>query len=56
MRSTVEIFELFNNVRNNESLAHDNELVEPAEARFIFDAVVNLLRFLKAIEAEHFGA
>jgi hypothetical protein len=56
MRATTEIFELFNGIRNNESLAHDNELVDPAEARFIFDAIANLLRFLKAIEAEHFGA
>jgi hypothetical protein len=56
MRGTVDTFELFNGIRNNESLAHDNELVDPAEARFIFDGIANLLRFLKAIEAEHFGA
>lgn len=56
MRTTVETFELFNGIRNNESLAHDNELVAPAEARFIFDAIVNLLRFLKATEANHFDA
>jgi hypothetical protein len=55
MRATIDIFELFNGIRNNESLAHDNELVETAEARFIFDGIVTLLRFLKAIEAEHFG-
>jgi hypothetical protein len=56
MRTTVETFELFNEIRNNESLAHDNDLVAPPEARFIFDAIVNLLRFLKSIEADHFGA
>ncbi|MFI5351888.1 MAG: abortive infection family protein [Candidatus Binatales bacterium] len=56
MRTTVETFELFNTIRNNESLAHDNDLVPSAEARFIFDAIVNLLRFLKSIEADHFGA
>ena len=54
MKSTVETFELFNNVRNNESLAHDNVLIEPAEARFIFDGVVNLMRFLKTIEGRNF--
>jgi hypothetical protein len=56
MKQTVETFELFNSVRNNESLAHDNTLIEPAEARFIFDAVVNLLRFVKSIEGRDYGA
>jgi hypothetical protein len=56
MRATIDTFELFNGIRNNESLAHDNELVDPAEARFIFDRITNLLRFVKAIEAEHFEA
>jgi hypothetical protein len=56
MKSTVEIFEQFNSVRNDESLAHDNELVDQAEAQYIFDSVVSLLRFLKATEGAHFGA
>ena len=56
MKSTVQVFQEFNHVRNNESLAHDNKLVDPAEARFIFDAVVNMLRFLKSIEGNSFGA
>lgn len=55
MKTTVEVFELFNRVRNDESLAHDNDLVDPAEARYIFDSVVSLLRFLKAVETQHFG-
>jgi hypothetical protein len=50
MKKTVETFELFNSVRDDESLAHDNTLIEPAEARFIFDAVVNLL--LRGLRAE----
>lgn len=54
MKSTVEIFELFNHIRNNESLAHDNLLVDQAEARYIFDAVLNLLRFLKTVEGLRF--
>lgn len=55
MTSAVEAFELFNNVRNDHSLAHDNKLIERAEARFIFDAVVNFLRFIKATEGQAFG-
>ena len=51
MKGTVEVFELYNGIRNNESLADDNIIVEASEARFIFDAVHNMLRFLKSIEA-----
>ena len=32
MKSTVETFELYNSICNNESLAHDNRLVEANEA------------------------
>ena len=54
MKTTVEAFELFNAVRNNESLAHDNVLIEPAEARYIFEAVTNLLRFVKSVEGRDY--
>jgi hypothetical protein len=54
LTSAVEAFELFNNVRNDHSLAHDNQLIERAEARFIFDAIVNFLRYIKAIEGQNF--
>jgi hypothetical protein len=56
MKGSVEAFEAFNKVRNDASFAHDNEILSPAEAHFIFDGVVNLLRFVRALEAEHFGA
>lgn len=55
MKGSVEAFEAFNKVRNDASFAHDNEILSPAEAHFIFDGVVNLLRFVKALETEHFG-
>jgi len=56
MTGAVETFELFNNVRNDRSLAHDNTLIEAAEARFIFDAIANVLRFLKSTEGQAFEA
>lgn len=55
MKSAVELMEQLNGIRNNESFAHDNMLVDPAEARFIFDSVVSMLRFLKAHEPQDFG-
>lgn len=54
MQSTVQIFEQFNSVRNDHSFAHDNDLLDRSEAKYIFDAVVNLLRFVKAIEGRRF--
>ena len=55
LKSGISIFESFNDVRNNESLAHDNDIVDHAEARYIFDTITALLRFIKTIEAEKFG-
>ena len=55
LKGGISIFESFNNVRNNESLAHDNDIVDHAEARYIFDTITALLRFIKTIEAEKFG-
>lgn len=55
MTGAIETFELFNSVRNDRSLAHDNVLIERAEARFIFEAIVNVLRFIKATEGQTFG-
>ncbi len=54
MTAAVEAFELYNSVRNDRSLAHDNTLIERAEARFIFDGIMNVLRFLKATEGAVF--
>ena len=50
MRNTVDTFELLNGVRNNASLAHDNELMAVAEAQFVFESVIALLRFIRALE------
>lgn len=54
MKSTISIFDKFNDIRNNRSLAHDNELLGHAEARYVFDIVTALLRFIKAVESEDY--
>ncbi len=56
VRSSISVFEAFNDVRNNRSFAHDNDLVDQSEARFIFDAVSSFLRFLKNVDGMRFGA
>jgi hypothetical protein len=55
-KSSISVFEAFNDVRNNESFAHDNDIIEQAEARFIFDGVSAFLRFVKTVEANKFGS
>jgi hypothetical protein len=55
MKSSISIFDSFNSIRNNDSFAHDNEIVDRVEARFIFDAVTNILRFMKGFETSRFG-
>src|ERR1700722_13150918 len=56
IKNAIAVFEKFNCVRNDDSLAHDNELPDPAEARFLFDSIVAILRFIKSVEAARFGA
>lgn len=56
IRNAIGIFEKFNHVRNNQSLAHDNELLDQSEARFIYDSVCAILRFIKTVEANRFDA
>ncbi len=55
IKNAIGVFDKFNHVRNNNSLAHDNEVIDKAEARFIFDSVSALLRFVKAIDGTRFG-
>lgn len=55
MKTSISVFEQFNDVRNNVSLAHDNPLIHKAEARFIFDSISSTLRFIKTIEDQNFG-
>jgi Abortive infection C-terminus len=56
IKSAIGIFEKFNHIRNDDSLAHDNDLPDHAEARFIFDSIAAILRFIKSIEATRFGS
>jgi hypothetical protein len=56
IKNAIGVFDKFNHVRNNQSLAHDNELLDPGEARFIYDSVTAFLRFVKCIESSRFDA
>jgi hypothetical protein len=55
IKSAISVFDQFNDIRNNQSFAHDNEIIDQAEARFIFDSVSAFLRFVKTVEVARFG-
>jgi hypothetical protein len=50
LKSSISILDAFNDVRNNRSLAHVNEILNHDEALLIFLHVVEVLRFVQQIE------
>jgi hypothetical protein len=50
MKSAIASLEAFNNVRNEQSLAHDNEILRTHEALYIFNHIASLVRFLQVVE------
>lgn len=55
LRNSIAAFDKFNYVRNNLSLAHDNELMWTAEAQFIFESINTFLRYVKQVDPVRFG-
>ncbi len=51
LKSSISVLEAFNDVRNNQSLAHDNPILDSEEARLIFNHVTGSIRFLRCLEA-----
>ena len=52
LKSSISILESFNNVRNYQSLAHDNPILNYHESVLIFNNVSSAIKFIEAIEAE----
>ncbi|HEY8781205.1 MAG TPA: abortive infection family protein [Mucilaginibacter sp.] len=50
LRSTFQCFDAFNDVRNNNSYAHDNPVLNHDESALIFNYMTATLKFLKTIE------
>lgn len=51
IRVQYKLFESLNHIRNKRSLAHDTELLDLSEAKFIVDCVLASLAFIERIEA-----
>jgi Abortive infection C-terminus len=50
LRSSISVFEAFNEVRNNRSLAHDNPTLNYEESLLILNHVAATIRFIKSVE------
>ena len=50
LKSSISTLESFNHVRNNQSLAHDNPMLDYDEALLIFNHVAASVRFIKSVE------
>ena len=50
LKSSISTLESFNSVRNNQSLAHDNPILNYDEALLIFNHIASSVRFIKALE------
>lgn len=50
LKSSISIMEAFNRVRNDHSLAHDNQILNYDESLLIFGHVTSSIRFIQAIE------
>ena len=52
LKMSISIMESFNDVRNNQSLAHDNPALNYDESILIFNNISNTIRFIETIEAK----
>ena len=50
LKSSISVLEAFNDVRNNQSLAHDNPILNYDESLLIFNHIASTIRFLRALE------
>lgn len=55
LKSSISLLDSFSDLRNNHSLAHDNEILGPVEARFIFSNINSILILIRALEANRYG-
>lgn len=50
LKTSISVMEAFNRVRNEQSLAHDNEMLNYNESLLIFAHVTSSIRFIETIE------
>jgi hypothetical protein len=52
LKSSISILQAFNEVRNEQSLAHDNRILSYGESLLICNNIASSIRFLRSLESE----
>ncbi len=52
LKSSISTLEAFNRVRNDQSLAHDNAVLNHNESLLIFNHIASTVRFLTVLELD----
>jgi len=50
LKYSINVIEAFNDIRNNRSFAHDNEILNYSESVLIFNNVTNSIKFIETVE------
>jgi hypothetical protein len=50
LKSSISTLEAFNHVRNDQSLAHDNPVLNYDESLLIFNHITSTIRFIEGLE------
>lgn len=50
IQNSISLFDAYNSIRNNQSYAHDNEILDTIEATFAVKTMANLITFIDSIE------
>jgi hypothetical protein len=50
LKSSISLLDAFNRVRNEQSLAHDNRILNYEESVLIFNQITSVVRFIRAVE------
>lgn len=50
LKQSISIFEKFNDIRNNKSYAHDNNVLSNEESLYVVNCIINTLNFLNYLE------
>lgn len=53
LKSSISVLEAFNDVRNNQSLAHNNAILNYHESIFIFNNITNIIKFIESVEEKY---
>lgn len=53
IQNNIQLFDKFNSIRNNQSYAHDNEILSNIEADFAIKVMANVLVFIDKVENLH---